>query len=270
MKKKTPLLIVISLLLGGCASSSTNEEGTYIIDKNGDYLYQEPTDYLSSSNSKTASSLIAEADKGGTFYFLVTNEECYHCQNFAPIFVSSLIKNDYEITIFYKTESNTTTYSANLTSLQNRYGNDDSKGGVDGSTPRLYRIDKDGCYRYEMYSNMDNEKVFSSYMNQRVSFSSITRFHSSTAFVSKQNPDGLSFIYDPDDSYSLSFYYEHLYPLAKESKKTLDILDYSSLSIADKDSLDSFYSPRISYKGKTIDIKSEETAALSLINEYYK
>jgi hypothetical protein len=270
MQKKASLFIIASLALTGCASSSENEEGTYIIDKNGDYLLQEPVDYLSASNDKRASSLILEAEAGNTCYFLVTSEGCSHCQTFEPTFIASLVKNDYEITIFHKTKNTTTQYSEDLTALQNKYGSDDSKGGVDGATPRLYRISQDGCYRYEMYSNMDNEKIFSSYMNQRVTFSSITRFHSISAFSSKKNSSGLSFIYNPDDSDSLSFYYDHLYPLAKTSKKTLDILDYSSLSNEDKASMDSNYSPLLSYSGSTIDIKSEKASALSLIEEYYK
>lgn len=270
MIKKTPLIIIFALTLVGCNTSSSNDEGTYIIDKNGDYLYSEPTSYLSAESNKRAASLIAEADAGNTCYFLFTSEGCSHCISFEPIFIASLVSNDYEITIFHKTSDNLTQYSEDLTTFQNKYGKDDSKGGVDGATPRLYRIDKDGCHRYEMYSNMDSEKVFSSYMNQRVSFSSITRFHSFTSFTNEKNSSGLSFVYDPTDSYSLSFYYDHLYSLAKNSDKTLDVLDYSSLSDDEKASLDSNYHPLLTYDEDTIDVKSEEASALSLIEEYYK
>lgn len=274
--KKRPIvlsfLLLVGLLLSSCSKSEDKTDKTPI-EINGDLSYKAPTDYLGALTNRSASSLIAEAEAGGVCYFLVSSFSCSHCLSFEPVYAASLKKTNREISLFYRTESNAESFSSSVLTFQNKYGKDDSKGGVDGSTPRLYRLNKDGCYRYDFYSNNDTEAHFSSYLGTETYLSNITRYHSLDAYNAKHEETTLSFIYDPNDEESLSFYYASLYQTAVASSKKLDILDVGSLSEEDKKNLPMIgetYSPYLYLGAKGVDIKSGAEEATALISEYYQ
>ncbi|GEM_PF-6148074 len=280
MRKKPLLLLLPLLFLSSCVSSPETEK--FYVDQNGDFLFNKPNSYLDLPPINATTAINRDkADIPTTF--INASFECAQCNKFESVFVATLCKRGYYIETLYKankddaseTEKENIRYEKELLELQNFYGSKRGEG-IDGAVPSIYTLNNEKSTLYDMYEDNDSYYKFKSYLDTRLKKTNIYHFSTFDAyskFVSNEK-NILTFLDNPLDEKSLSFYGEAIYSKAKTSKKKLCYIDISQLNDAENEKFKAGFavnhlSPSLLYHQESISIEKEATKAASIVNRYY-
>jgi len=280
MRKKSLLFLLPILFIASCSSSPETEK--FYIDQNGDFLLNEPNSYL---DLPTIDANVAiKRDKANIpTTFINASFECMQCNKFESVFIATICKRGFYIETLYKakkedaneTENENIRYEKELLELQNFYGSKREEG-IDGAVPSIYTLNQQKSTLYDMYEDNDSYYKFKSYLDTRLKKTNIYHFFTFDAysqFIEKEK-NVLTFLDNPLDDNSLSFYSETLYTKAKNSGKKLCYIDISRLSETENEKFKArfsvdFLSPSLFYHQESILIEKEATKAASIVNQYY-
>ncbi len=236
MKKRLALFLVVSMV--ALTSCERTDSDAALIECSGSFAFSSSSinGYENIKTSRTAASLIGEAEAGIPTYVLFARESCYWCRNFEPSFIGAMKKTKKYVHVFYYSEDDLDGkdfYDENLLELKSKYGNDINNGGIDGATPRLYRLYESSAKMLDIYNDASSSDKFASFMNYETKQTSFYRFSDMATFelAVNSNQSVRLCLYDSSDPSSQTLY-------SKEFKSSYDketyVLDYGCLTPTEK------------------------------------
>ncbi len=237
MKKHFALfLIPLTLILPSC---NENKDAP-LIELSGTFAFSFPSsDSLKDfQTARTAESLIKEAEAGIPTYVFFASETCKPCNEMKPHFIETLkstLRNVYNFNYDSSDVESMNNYNENLSAFKQKYGEVTSSdsSGIDGATPRLFRLTEDKAILMDIYSDMRSTAKLKDFMNYNTKATSFYRFFDMERFTeaSKASNDQRYCLYDSSNESSIEEYKKEF---DENNNVKTYVLDYGSLIPNDK------------------------------------
>lgn len=269
--KKSFIFLFLPTLLISCQNTNNeykpDENKDFQLCRNGDLLsfdFDENTTYEDLGNNLSEDNIDFSMGEGITFIY--TSPNCHSCQNFKDTFVSFIKETQLDIYVL----NSPTTFSNYMYSY---FGEDniekDEEHPFLKNTPTWYYASDAGKVKIANWGAEISKNLKKNFFS-KASISYIYKF-SSIAKLEKglgNNGDSLIFYLDYDNSSSLSFYKNSLFPKAKKSLKKTFVIDSSRLSASEKEKAKSYFGEYNLIQGNKKE-SLDNQSSLSLVNSYY-
>ncbi len=260
-------------MLISCNKTDTFDTGKdFQLSRNGDLFSLDFTNatYLTISNGLDADEAISSMEFSEGVTFIRTSSTCTSCVNFEETFLSFIQNNMLDISV-YADASNANKYATKYTDyLGEENIEHDEEHTFLNRTPTWYYASKEKGCKIACWGGGNDYFLRTSFF-KNASITNIYKFSSINHLKKgiEENGEALIYFLDKNDSSSISFYKNTLYPLAIKSAKPTYIIDSNrmdSSSIADTQAYFSSYSLILNDKKASLD---NDTGLNDIVKSYY-
>lgn len=230
------LLLPLTFVLPSC----NENENAPLIELSGTFAFSFPadSDFKGFQTNRDAASLIKEAEAGIPTYVLFASETCKPCNEMKPHFIETMKATKRNIYVFDYDSNDVDSmnvYEESVSAFKQKYGEitSDESHGIDGATPRLFRLTDKEAILMDIYSDMRSTTKFKNFIEYNTKATSFYRFFDLSRFseASLETGNQRYCLYDSSDEQSISEYKKEFD--ANNDLKTY-VLDYGALTPNDK------------------------------------
>lgn len=270
--KSVIVLTILPMLLASCTDGVGNK--TFFIDRTEEvnFSFEDDTDaYVNHAYYKNWDEIKPQLEMGVGMLVILTQVTCGHCTRFKNTFIDYCKLNSIAYGVIEnsgKTYETYQEYHKQVDDMNEFYGyKEGDENYIAAATPSVLGLNK--SKGFEMIGGAVTSSRLTAELKRFVTYTNI--YHTRTFSITSE--DNLKYILNTDDSNSVSFYENELYPLAKKSKKRVDIIDYNLMDEEDRVSLFEAYSltsyePLLMLGDKSVNTKNDPDNAKSLIASY--